>query len=498
MNSPIGRNKAMNKTSWFAVALSLGVTVFAGAAFAQDSPLRSTEPVTSLRTLVGYSYPAGVTLEIRLAGNLRIPSAQGNAEIARGRGTTEIEVEVSGLKPASEFGGDFSTYVLWTISPEGQVDNTGEFILRDGRAQLNVSTPLQTFGMMVTAEPHALVSRPSTFVVLENQLRTGASPLTVRPVTLEYRGFEGIYNYYLDSLTEIPIASGEVRSDVKQARMAVILAERAGAREFVLDQLLIAEARLEDLFEAAEQQRPPNVLTTLAQDIIRLGVETEQRAAEARFSAALDAERRSYEQEIQQREAAIREARSEAERSRLEAEQRELELAIEREARDSARNEANAAFLRASAAEANAARAEREREAALDRMRSALDAVAETRVTARGLIVNLPDILFDFNAATLKPEAREVLSRICGILLVIQDYRLEIEGYTDSIGSEDYNQRLSEQRAGTVGSYLAECGLDASRMNSRGFGESYPIASNDTAEGRSQNRRVEIFVPTER
>ena len=394
----------------------------------------------------------------------------------------------------------FSTYILWTVSPEGQVENSGEFILRDGRAQLNVSTPLQTFGMMVTAEPHALVARPSTFVVLENQIRAEASRLTIRPVTLEYRGFDGIYNYYLDSLTEIPIARGEVRSDVKQARMSVILAERAGAREFALGQLLLAEARLEDLFRAAEAGRPQNALTTLAQDVIRLGVDTEQRAAEARFSAALDAERGAYREEIEQREAAILEARSDAERSRLEAERRDLEFAIERDARDAslnaALNDANAASLRASAAEASAARAESEREAALERMRGALDIVAETRLTARGMIVNLSsDILFAFNAATLQPEAREVLSRICGILLVTQDYRLEIEGYTDSIGSDEYNQRLSEERAGNVEQYLLECGLESTRMRARGFGKGYPIESNDTAEGRSKNRRVEIFLP---
>ena len=486
------------KWQYWVVSL-LGVVLFTGPTSAQVTPLRSTQPVNTVRTLTGYAYPAGVALDSRLAGNLRNPSALGTARIERQRGTTNLEVEVRGMKPASEFGGDFSTYVLWTVSPEGQVDNSGEFILRDGRAQLDVSTPLQTFGMMVTAEPHALVARPSTFVVLENQIRPEDSRLTIRPVTLEYRGFDGIYNFYLDSLVPIPIARGEVRSDVKQARMAVMLAERAGAREFALDQLLLAEARLGDLFRAAEAGRPQNALTTLAQDVIRLGVDTEQRAAEARFSAALDAERGAYEDEIRQREAAILEARSDAERSRLEAEQRDLDLAIEREARDGALNDAlndaNAASLRASAAEASAARAEREREEALERMRGALDIVAETRVTARGMIVNLSDILFEFNAATLQPEAREVLSRICGILLVTQDYRLEIEGYTDSIGSDDYNQRLSEERAANVERYLLECGLESTRMRARGFGKGYPIESNDTAEGRSKNRRVEIFLP---
>jgi len=141
-----------------------------------------------------------------------------------------------------------------------------------------------------------------------------------------------------------------------------------------------------------------------------------------------------------------------------------------------------------------AQRANQEREEARARMQAALSKVLETRMTARGLIMNVPDILFEFNKATLKPEARETLSRVCGILQVAEGYKLAFEGHTDSIGSVEYNQTLSEHRAESVRDYLVSCGLAAEIMSTQGFGKTRPIASNETDNGRQQNRRVEIVL----
>ncbi len=127
-------------------------------------------------------------------------------------------------------------------------------------------------------------------------------------------------------------------------------------------------------------------------------------------------------------------------------------------------------------------------------MREALSAVVETRETVRGLVVNLPDILFDFDKATLKPQAKEILSKVCGIIIVAGEFRLSIEGHTDSVGTDEYNQGLSERRAESVRSYMAGCGLSSLTLTSKGFGEIQPIESNDTAEGRQRNRRVEIVI----
>jgi outer membrane protein OmpA-like peptidoglycan-associated protein len=204
------------------------------------------------------------------------------------------------------------------------------------------------------------------------------------------------------------------------------------------------------------------------------------------------AEQRQMKLEMEQR------ARSEAEQQAAEA----ARLAAG-EAAKRARAEQDALMARQQAqnlasekhqAEADAAAARREREAARERLQIALSAVAETRETARGLIVNLPDILFEFNQSELKPQAREVLSKICGILSVTDAYNLKLEGHTDSVGSDQYNQTLSDRRAGSVDNYLSTCGLDGKIVAVKGFGESKPVASNDTAEGRQKNRRVELVI----
>ena len=122
------------------------------------------------------------------------------------------------------------------------------------------------------------------------------------------------------------------------------------------------------------------------------------------------------------------------------------------------------------------------------------NAILATRDTARGLVVNLSDVLFDTGKYTLRPLAREKLAKISGIVLAYPDLKLAIEGNTDSVGTDAMNQTLSEKRAGSVMDYLAKENIPAGSMTAQGFGKSQPIASNDTAEGRQQNRRVEMIV----
>jgi outer membrane protein OmpA-like peptidoglycan-associated protein len=128
------------------------------------------------------------------------------------------------------------------------------------------------------------------------------------------------------------------------------------------------------------------------------------------------------------------------------------------------------------------------------RLEGALGQVAETKSTARGMIVNLPDILFDVNQSTLKSDAKLVIAKLAGILLIMQDLNLRVEGHTDSTGPYDYNMKLSEDRARSVVQFLAEQGIAPARMVAEGYGPNRPIATNDTGEGRSRNRRVEIVI----
>lgn len=494
----------------FLLAVLLMVTNFTKASPQIDKPLTGT------RSALAISYPEGPTLSVKFKGTERLPKSSGEAKVQRKKGATEIEIEVDEMKPAAYFGGDYATYVLWVVSPEGHTDNVGEFILQGNRSKLNVSTPLETFGLFITAEPHFLVDVPSRFVVMENTRPT--NHLTGRMLdtaNIKYRGFDGVYRASQETLLQEPEAKGETRSDVRQARVSLLLAERADAKRYAPEEYAQAVASWKKTAEAAEARVDKKILMTMGHETVRLAVAAEKRAKERSFQAALDNERQVRNEEIVTLKASIDKAQTDAERATLQAQQKEMELAMEAAARSAALKQAEESARRANEAEEKArqlamekmqaqkeaeqakdtaAQAQQERDAARARMREALNQVVETRETARGLIVNLPDILFDFNKDQLKPEAREKLSKVCGILAVAGQYNLSIEGHTDNVGSEEYNQKLSERRAQNVTTYLATCGLKEDHLASRGFGKTQPITSNDTAEGRQQNRRVEIII----
>ena len=131
------------------------------------------------------------------------------------------------------------------------------------------------------------------------------------------------------------------------------------------------------------------------------------------------------------------------------------------------------------------------------RLLAQFNAILQTRDTARGLIVNMSDVLFDTGKYTLRPLAREKLANVAGIVAGHPGLKLDVEGHTDSVGGDEYNQKLSEQRAGSVRDYLLSQGLKSDILTAKGFGETIPVASNDTAAGRQQNRRVELVVSGE-
>jgi outer membrane protein OmpA-like peptidoglycan-associated protein len=139
----------------------------------------------------------------------------------------------------------------------------------------------------------------------------------------------------------------------------------------------------------------------------------------------------------------------------------------------------------------------RDREELRARLLQQFSVILETRDTARGLVVNMSDVLFDSGKFTLRPLAREKLAKISGIVLAYPSLKLAVEGNTDSVGTEAFNQELSEHRAEGVRSYLTQQGVPESSTTATGFGKSRPIASNDTSEGRQQNRRVELVVSGE-
>jgi hypothetical protein len=204
------------------------ILVLANAVLAQE-PVQVVQPVTQTVESLALTFPEGKTVTAKLKGTDSTP-ANGEAKVERKKGATEIEVELDEMKPASYFGGDYNTYALWSVSPEGVTSNLGEFILSGNRSKLNVSTRLQTFGLFITAEPHYAVRGPSRYVVLK-MVRASVTGVPFETAKILYRGQEGVYRSDRESLANAPEAKTEIRSDVAQARTALRLAAAAKAED---------------------------------------------------------------------------------------------------------------------------------------------------------------------------------------------------------------------------------------------------------------------------
>jgi outer membrane protein OmpA-like peptidoglycan-associated protein len=223
-----------------------------------------------------------------------------------------------------------------------------------------------------------------------------------------------------------------------------------------------------------------------------------EREAAARAAADAEMQRRA-QAEADRARAETDRLRAEADRSTAERLKAEAEVAraAAQAQQQTAQLEADRARQAAEDANRGRQQAEAEKIELRDRLLRQLNLILETRDTARGLIVSMADVLFDTGSYTLRPGAREKLAKVAGIVLSHPGLNLEIEGHTDSVGSDEYNQRLSEQRAMAVRDFLAEQGIPATSVAAKGFGKGMPVASNDTAAGRQRNRRVELVVSGE-
>jgi outer membrane protein OmpA-like peptidoglycan-associated protein len=453
-----------------------------------------------------------------------LPTAHGEAEVKDRKGYVEIKTEMKNMEPASRFGPEFLTYVLWGITPQGRPVNLGEILLDDNRrGVLNVTTDLQAFGMIVTAEPYFGVTQPSDVVVLENFARPDTEGI-IQPIEAKYellqRG-QYVTNVARTELTPITVDK-KTPLDLAQARNAIRIARWAGAEKDTPDSFAKAESLLQQAESYQARDRGSKSVTTTARGAVQAAEDARLVALKRQDEARLAREREEAAQREQQAQVAADQAA--LDRARAEEQQRvevQRRAAAEAEAEKS-RKEAEAAAARADqerqAAQAATARADQERQAAqaeIERARQAanqaeqdqqelrkrlieqFNAIVETRDTARGLVVNLSDVLFDVGKWTLKPGAREKLARLAGIVLSHPGLKLEVEGHTDSTGADEFNQILSERRANAVRDFLLEQGVNSVNITAQGFGKGQPIASNDTAAGRQLNRRVEMIVSGE-
>jgi outer membrane protein OmpA-like peptidoglycan-associated protein len=458
---------------------------------------------------VNYRHRGGSTT-VDFRGTDLMPEVAGHAKVDGKAGRLAISVELTHMQPASRFGGQFLTYVLWAITPEGRAVNLGEVLPGDnGKDKIDVTTDLQAFGLIVTAEPYYSVTHPSNTVVAENILRQETKGFE-EPINAKFDVLEGA-QYTIDvPADQLPAtrADSKVPLDLLEARNAVAIAKAAGAQHYAADSLAKAEdmlTRAEDYLQRKQGRTP---IGTAARGATQMAEDARVLTLRRKEQERIDAERRAHEEAQAKAEADARAAQEQAAKSQAQAEEdarRRAEAERQQAAALAQQQQAEAATAAANSAAAEAERqrqeserqkqeAIRQKEAMRARLLAQLNQVLQTRDTARGLIVSMPDVLFDFNKYTLKPEARERLARISGIVLAYPDLKLQIEGYTDSIGSDEYNQTLSEKRAETVRSYLISSGVSMDSVSAQGKGKADPIADNSTAAGRKLNRRVEMIV----
>jgi outer membrane protein OmpA-like peptidoglycan-associated protein len=431
-------------------------------------------------------------------------------------GSTKVEVHVDRLTAANQFGPEYLTYVLWAITPEGRAQNLGELALSGDHSNLLATSSLQVFGLIVTAEPYFAVTQPSDVVVMENFVRNDTTG-TIEQVEAKYellkRG-----QYVLDRAAYQPVRiNPKGPLQLAEAENAVEIARLAGADRYAADTFQKAMIALQNA-EGFMSNHGGKPVETNAREAAQMAEDARIITYKKIEEEQLANERRMKEEQLAQQHAAAEQAQASAQAAEAQRAAAERNAATQREAQaasaqavqdkaaaDAARAaavaqqqqaEAEADRARQAAAQADAQRqqAEAERTQLRERLRQQLNAILETRETARGLIVNISDVLFDFDKHTLKPGAREKMAKVSGILLAYPGLKLQLEGHTDSVGGDDYNLKLSQNRADAVRDFLAEQGVAAANITAVGLGKSDPVATNDSAAGRQQNRRVELVV----
>ncbi len=561
------------------------IALACGAAAAQPMPIFRVSVTSGTVKAISYQHRSGST-KVDFRGTDLLPGARGEAKVESKQGRIEIEANFDGLQPASKNGAEYLTYVLWAITPEGRTTNLGEILLSGAKSKLSVSTDLQVFGLIVTAEPYFAVTRPSNLIVMENIVRADtmgkteemdakyellqrgeyqrmSNPLSLKmdralPIEL-YEGRNAVQiaramgadRFATDTFqkAEKSLAQAETYQKRKAGRKPVAMAARE-AVQMAEDARVIAVKRQEDDAASTERQglmdrsqRAENGQAAAQSETDRVTRDAEA----ARIKAQADSERLTREKNAQAANAAMEASRVQqaneaqtaanvAEAARLKAESDAQLAAVTAEAArakqgSDAQMAAHAAEVdrlkaendaRMAAAATEAERVKRDNDAQRMATQADLDkaagltaqaqaektelrlqllqqfnAILQTRDTARGLVVNMSDVLFDTGKFSLRPAAREKLAKVAGIVSGHPGLRLDVEGFTDSVGGDDYNQQLSEQRGGAVRGYLTSQGMSENSVSSKGFGKGQPVASNDTAAGRQENRRVEIVISGE-
>ncbi len=515
-------------------------------------PIYRVTVVARTTKAINYHHRSGST-RIGFRGTTLMPAARGEAKVESKQGVIKIDARMERLDPATMFGPEYLTYVMWAVTPEGRATNVGEVLLNGDKTKLDATTELQSFGLIVTAEPYFAVTQPSDVVVMENFVREDTTG-TIEQVDAKYELLQrGQYTLNVNRADIKPLRlNRKVPLELYEARNAVQIARWTGAEQYAGETFQKAVQGLENAEGYLQGKSGKKPIGTVAREAVQMAedariitvkkIEEEslanERQAGADREARAEGERAAAQSETERitREADVARMAAHAEAERLKREHEGQMAAAQTEAdRLKGENDARMAAahteadrlkgendLRTASAAAEADRLKQENEAQRAGLQTDLDRAAkekaqaesekaelrvqllrqfnvilETRDTARGLIVNMSDVLFDTAKYSLRPGAREKLARVAGIISGHPGLRLEVEGHTDSVGGDDYNQQLSEHRATSVRDYLTQAGIPGNSVTAKGFGKTQPVASNGTTTGRQQNRRVELVVSGE-
>jgi len=497
------------------------VSALSLSAFALASPqavvVESTAPSVGYRVVVisrtvqavNYGHRNGMS-EVLFAGTPLQPSAEGSAKVRTKRGTMEVEAEFGNLQNPKTFGGEYLTYVLWAISPEGRASNLGEVLVgTNERSKLTATTDLQSFALIVTAEPYFAVRQPSDVVILENVIgdRTkGTSEAVEAKYELMERGGYLPTGYKFDPV----VLSARLPLEFYEARNALRIAESEGAAKYAGEsyQHAVQLMKTTDDFAIHEDLDKKSLIASArqavqtaedAREIAVKRIDQDRLAAERQASkdaqASSQAQADSATQLKDQAQADAAKSQSDAASAQAAAARAKADMATNQAASATAIAAAQADADRARLnAQQTASQADTDKAAMRAQLSAQLNLILATRDSARGLIVSMSDVLFDTGKYTLKPGAREKLAKVAGILISYPSLNIEVGGYTDNVGGDDMNQTLSENRAGSVREFLVGQGVSTNSVSAKGFGNTLPVATNDNSAGRQENRRVELVV----
>ena len=496
----------MKRILLLAIGSALSLSAFAQANTQATVVVVSPGPASSYRVVVisrsvkaiNYRHRSGAT-EVNFTGTALLPSADGKAKVRSKRGTMEVEAEFGNLQSPTTFGSEYLTYVMWAISPEGRAVNLGEVLVGDNnRSKLTATTDLQAFALIVTAEPYYAVRQPSNVVVLENAVRSDTKA-TTEAVNAKYELMErGVYiptGFKFDAV----VLSASLPLEFYEARNALRIAQSEGAERYAAESYQHAVQLMNNAdAEASSKHIDRKPLIAVSREAVQTAEDAREIAVKkiageiqaSVLQASSDAQARSQAQAVNATRLKVQ-AQSDTAKAQadLAANQTSSAAAI-----TAAQADAEQARNAAQLAQQGEHQARLDKAAIRAQLSEQLNKVLETRDSARGLIVSMSDVLFDTGRYSLKPGAREKLAKVAGILIAYPGLNIEVDGYTDNVGGDDMNQKLSENRAGAVRDYLVEQGVTTNSVSAKGFGNTLPVASNDNAAGRQANRRVELVV----